>query len=194
MSLWNSTWISISPEPTYPKSSVQRLWHLTYGKENSEGLIVVTMTYNETKILRWTSSAPRTNHRIWSGDLEIDDITPTLTDHLMLSEPTLAASFVAGSILQITPSGIYFNETIRRQVSAQERIVQASVVGKHMILVVYSDSGVWTLWSVIVEVNPSDEGSSDGGVSFLFKTQTKLPREPSAIRLLQFQYVLSHIF
>jgi hypothetical protein len=161
---------------------------LTYGKENTEGLIVVTMTYNETKILRWTSTEPRSNNTIWSGDLEIDDITPTLATHLMLSEPTLATSFVAGSILQITPSGIYFNETVRRQVSAQERIVQASVMGKDMILVVYNDSGVWTLWSVSVVVDQPDEGSPNGGISFSFNGQTELPREPSAIRLFHFQY------
>lgn len=151
------------------------------------------MTYNETKVLRWTSLASRTNHRIWSGDLEIDDITPTLSDHLMLSEPTLATSFVAGGILQVTPSGLYFSETVRRQVSAQERIVQASIVGKDMILVVYNDSGIWTLWSVSVEANQSAEGTPDAGVSFLFRGQTELLREPSAIRLLHFKSPTSHI-
>ena len=161
---------------------------MTYGKENTEGLIVVTMTYNETKILRWTSPEPRSNNMIWSGDLEIDDITPTLANHLSLSEPTLATSLVAGSILQITPSGMYFNDTVRKQVSAQERIVQASVVGKDIILVVYNDSGVWTLWSITVDVTHPSEGSQGDDISFSFKGQIDLPREPSAIRLIHFQY------
>lgn len=145
------------------------------------------MTYNETKILLWSSSTFRSDNAIWSGDLEIDDITTTFSSHLTLSEPTLATSYVANHILQVTPSGIYLNNVVRRQVSAHQRIVQASVVGNDMIVVVYSDPGEWSLWRVTVAVNESVEEDVENTISFSFGGQLQLPSEPTAIRLLHFQ-------
>lgn len=151
------------------------------------------MTYNETKFLHWFSSTSRSNNPIWSRDFEIDDITTTYSTHLMLSEPTLATSCIANHILQVTPSGIYFNNVFRRQMSSHQRVVQASVAGNDVIWVVYSDPGEWTLWCVSFVVDDSGEGDVEGTMSYSGR-QIQLPSEPTAIRLVHFRLAPSQSF
>ena len=105
----------------------------------------------------------------------------------MLSEPTLATSYVANHILQVTPSGIYLNNGVRRQVSLHQRVVKASVVGNDMILVVHSDPGEWNLWCVSIVVDHSFEEDVEDTISISFGGQLPLPSEPTAIRLIHFQ-------
>lgn len=137
---------------------------------------MVSMTHNETKFLRWTSPTPRRDGILWIGDLDIDDWTANLSTSLMISESTLATSITDSGILQVTPTGVYLHGGVRKQVSAQERIVQAAVVGSDIALVIYNETGYWNL--VCVKIHSHDSGTylSEG-------YSVQLPREPSAMNL-----------
>src|SRR5438552_2897739 len=97
--------------------------------EYTEGFLVITMTYNETKILRWTSSTPRSAGILWTGALDIDDYTQNLSASYMVSEATLDAGLIDHDIIQVTSSGIYISDAPCRRCGSQERIVQATVTG-----------------------------------------------------------------
>lgn len=179
MLLWNSNWNSThSHDDT--KDSVQKIWSLTYpdmppGKENTEGFIVITMTHNDTKLLRWRSSTPRTNGLLWTGDLDIDDFTQHLSLSYPFSEATLATGLTDNGILIVTSSGVYLGDISRRW-GPQERIVQAAVVGSEIALVIYSESGQWRLLALQVIQTGSE-------VTLQEDKSTILPREPTAIKL-----------
>jgi hypothetical protein len=133
------------------------------------------MTHNETKFLRWTSSTPRGDGILWAGDLDIDDWTANLSTSLMTSETTLATSLTDNGILQVTPTGVYLHGECR-QVSAQERIVQAVVVGSDIALVIYNETGYWNLACVKIV-------SGDSGTHLSEGYSVQLLREPSAMNL-----------
>jgi hypothetical protein len=160
---------------------VQRLWALNDptlppGEGNTEGYIVVSMTHNETKFLKWTSSTPRDDGILWVGDLDIDDWTANLSTSLMVSETTLATSLTDNGIVQVTPTGVYLHGGVRRQVSSQERIVQAVVVGSDIALVIYNEAGFWSLACAKIVSRDSGTYLSEG-------YSVQLPREPSAMNL-----------
>ena len=160
--------------------SVQRIWCLSDldlqpGAENSRGFIVVTMTHNESKFLRWTSSDRREDGGLWAGELVIDDLTQTFTA-LVSSEATLATSLTAIGILQVTPSGVYVTDKVFRQFSPHSRIIHASVVDSDIALVIYNEAGYWSLWHMRLE-------QIDGIFQFSAGESVVLPREPSAIKL-----------
>ena len=159
-------------------SSVQRIWCLTDldlppGKEDSRGFIVVTMTHNESKFLRWTS--PDHRQDLWAEELVIDDYTQSFAA-LVGSEATLATSLTSTGIIQVTPSGVYVTDKVFRQLSPQSRIIHASVVDSVVALVVYNESGYWSLVHMQLQQTSDDFQLSIGD-------SVVLPREPSAIKL-----------
>lgn len=161
-------------------NSVQRIWCLTDldlqpGQENSRGFIVVTMTHNESKFLRWTSSGRREDGGLWAGELVIDDYTQTF-ESLLGSEATLATSLTAIGILQVTPSGVYVTDKVFRQFSPHSRIIHASVVDSDIALVIYNETGYWSLLHMQLE-------QVDGVFRFSIRESVVLPREPSAVKL-----------
>jgi hypothetical protein len=144
-------------------------------RENTEGFIVITMTHNDTKILRWRSTTPRTNGLLWTGELDIDDITQQLSVSYPISEATLATALLDYGILIVTPSGVYLGD-VSRQWGPQERIVQATIVESEVALVIYNEIGQWRLLTLQIMQNGSE-------ISFQEYKSTILPREPTAIKL-----------
>jgi hypothetical protein len=156
--------------------SVQKIWNLTDkgdGEDALEGYLVLSMTHNETKVLRWSSSTPKINGVPWTGvlDMAIDDCTAQLSPSYHFSESTLAVSLTDNGLLQVTSSGIYLGDVLTFNVNPDERLVQAAIVGEFIAIVVYSQSQ--SHWSLITyhltetSLHPSD--------------QLILPREPTAI-------------
>ena len=144
--------------------------------EDTEGFIVITMTHNETKFLRWTSPAPRANGMLWTGDLDIDDHTQNLSTFYVISESTLATGLNNNDIVQVTPSGVYLGEGLCRRAGPQERIVQAAIIGSEIALVVYNENGQWNLVSIQIVRDGSE-------ISLVETPSMLLPREPTAIKL-----------
>jgi hypothetical protein len=139
---------SITPS-SYPNASVRRIWILSLpGKENTEGYIVVSLTYNETKVFHWRSPTSRSDGVVWSGELDIDDITDAIGAHISTSEQTLATGLSNGVIFQVTPTGLY--SSYEPGIPRQDRIIQASTLGEDLALVTYNETGSWSLWSMSI--------------------------------------------
>jgi hypothetical protein len=135
---------------SYPNASVRQIWILSLpGKENTEGYIVISLTYNETKVFHWRSPTSRSDGVVWSGELDIDDITDAIGTRISTSEQTLATGLSNGVIFQITPTGVYSNCEPGR--SRQDRIVQASVLGDDIALVTKNEAGSWSLLSMNIK-------------------------------------------
>jgi Mono-functional DNA-alkylating methyl methanesulfonate N-term len=163
-------------------NSVQRIWSLTDPKSDTQdgnmaGFIVVTMTFNETKFLRWTSLSPRKDGTSWIGDLDIDDYTANLSSSLRIAEPTLATGVTKGGIVQVTPAGVFLESGDHRLLGNQERVVHASVIDDHIALVVYNSEPSWTLVYTQVLRDETSQEFLSAGISY------NLPGEPSAIKL-----------
>jgi hypothetical protein len=137
--------------------SVRQIWVLPLpGQDKNEGYILISLTYNETKVFRWRSPTSRDDAVPWSGELDIDDITDRVADNLSVSEETLAAGISNGDIFQITPSGIYSAKFRRR--STHGRLIKASIMGDHFAFVTYThQSGLWNTWSTSFEELVRDE-------------------------------------
>jgi hypothetical protein len=86
---------------------------------------------------------------VWSGELDIDDITDAIGTRISTSEQTLATGLSNGVIFQITPTGVYSNYEPGR--SRQDRIIQASVLGDVIAIVTKTDAGSWSLWSMSIK-------------------------------------------
>ena len=112
---------------------------------DTEGFIVIAMTHNETKFLRWTSPTPRANGMLWTGDLDIDDQTQNLSASYVISESTLVTGLANNCIIQVSPSGVYLGDGVCRRSGPQERIIQGAIVGSEIAVVVYNESGQWNL-------------------------------------------------
>jgi hypothetical protein len=144
--------------------------------EDTEGFIVITMTHNETKFLRWTSPTPRANGRLWTGDLDIDDYTQNLSTSYVISESTLATGLTKNGIIQVSPSGIYLGDRVWRRAGPEERIVQAAIVGSEIVVVVYDESGQWNLVSLQIIQSGSE-------ITLVETPSVALPREPTTLKL-----------
>jgi len=164
-------------------SSVQKIRNLTVpkdsGEDASEGYLVLNMTHNETKVLRWSSSTPQINRVPWAGvlDMSIDDCTQQLSPSYHFSESTLAVALTDRGLLQITPSGIYLSEHIAHTLNPDERIVQAAIVSPdHIAVVVYFQSQYH--WALMTYTLSSAADSS----LLLSSDPVILPREPTTIK------------
>jgi hypothetical protein len=137
--------------------SVRQIWVLPFrGQDKNEGYILISLTYNETKVFRWRSPTSRGDGVPWSGELDIDDITDRVADDLSISEETLAAGISDGDIFQITPTGIY-SAKFRRQ-STHGRLIKASIMGGHLAFVTYThEPELWNSWSTSFEELVRDE-------------------------------------
>jgi hypothetical protein len=144
------------------------------------------MTHNETKFLRWTSPTPRTNP-LWAGDLDLDDYTANLSSSLRIAEPSLATGMTQGSIIQVTPAGVFLQSGDCRLLSNEERVVHASVVDDHIALVIYNSLPSWMLVYLWV-LRDEMKLFLSAGVSY------QLPGEPSAIKLFIDSYILLYRF
>jgi hypothetical protein len=164
--------------------SVQRIWCLTSSNsaKNLEGFIITSMTYNETKLLHWRSQTSRKSGEMWSGDLDIDDLTET--NAIMVSEPTLACCLVGPSLIQITPRGVYLNGVAAKEVTVEERIVQASILDHDLALLLYHQSGSWGLLHLCaIESNPTEPRIEIQEIH-----QTTFTQEVSTLKLLEYRY------
>lgn len=150
-----------------------------------EGFIVTSMTYNETKLLHWDSPTSRKSGEIWSGYLDIDDLTETKA--IMTSEPTLACSLFRGSMVQITPKGVYLNGIAAKEVNTYERIVHADILEQNLALVIYHQTGNCTL----VHLRLVEESSLETTIGLPELQETQLPREASTLKLLKYGYSTS---
>jgi hypothetical protein len=145
-------------------------------EDNTGGFIVATMTHSETLILRWTSKTSRAPGEPWSGDLDIDDVTPA---EMRTSEPTLAAGLISGDVIQVTPSGVYLSQDVSRQYTGGERIVHASILEAIIAHVIYHPSTGWRLLYAYV---------IDGKKQITVGAPIPLEGEPSVIKLLTLLY------
>jgi len=133
------------------------------------------MTHNESKFLRWTSPGRREDAGLWAGELVIDDYTQTFAT-LISSEATLVTSLTEIGILQVTPSGVYLTDTVSQKFSPHSRIIHASIVDGHIVLVTYNESGYWSLVHMQLQ-------QVDGTFQLSAGESVVLPREPSAVKL-----------
>jgi hypothetical protein len=93
-------------------------------------------------------------------------------------EPTLATGLIRDDIIQVTPSGVYFRKETPRTVEDGDRIIQASICGDKITLVVYHEIGSWTLMYFRVE-------QDDEGIPLLVPGNShSLEAEPSVIKLV----------
>lgn len=145
---------------------------------------MTSMTYNETKILHWKSETSRANGELWSGELDIDDLTEM--NSMVTSEPTLTCALFEGSMVQVTPSGVYINGIVAKQLRVDERIVQADISGSDLVLVVYRESGEWQLSHIIFVPGTASEAA----VSLSDGEEIQLAREASVVKILTYRYCL----
>jgi Mono-functional DNA-alkylating methyl methanesulfonate N-term len=167
----------------FSNDSVRRIWVLTCQDspqgENMEGYIVLSMTHNETKLLKWTSVTPRYDGKAWGGELEIDDFTAHLSTRISIAETTLAASLIGNYLIQITPSGIYTGDNLGRKFSDSERIVQASIMESDIAIVLCNETGTWNLMFMKALSN-----GENNVLSISPERTFGLPREPTTIKLV----------
>jgi hypothetical protein len=141
---------------------------------NLEGYLVLSMTHNETKVLRWSSSTPRINGVPWSGviDMSITDCTALVSSSYQFSEGTLAIALTDRGLVQVTPSGIYLGDGLTHHLTPDERIVQAAITDDYITIVKYSQSKCcWALIDFTIRLDSLDSSSP-----------LILPREPTTIK------------
>jgi hypothetical protein len=111
----------------------------------------------------------------WAGDLDIDDYTAHLSATYPISEATLTTALTDNGILIVTSSGVYLGKFSKKW-NVQERIVQASIVGSEIALVIYDEIGQWRLLALHILQNGSE-------ISLLEGMSVPLPREPTVAKL-----------
>jgi len=134
------------------------------------------MTHNETKVLRWKSVHCRADGMQWPGEIDIDEFTQYIFPAISIEEKTLASTLTKLGILRVTTSGIYLTQVIFRHVSPQERIVLAAIEENEIVLVMYHESGRWSLLNLQIIENGQDVISEGEEIS--------LPLEPTSIKLV----------
>ena len=137
------------------------------------------MTHDETKILRWASAEARKDGSTWAGDLDILDLTPSMSALIMTAEATLASSLIEDCLVQVTASGIYTTGSSGRRFTEEERIVQASIASPNVALVIRRETGEWNL--VLMELVRDNELSP---LSISQRHFFSLPREPTAVKVV----------